>query len=151
MNTLDPSHPQFAYYVIASTVLALQLIGLSFYTAIVRTKAKKTVNPEDAQSVVRGAAVAESEATEVARLHRAHRNALENAVPFFVVGLLYVLTGGSKLGALAYFGTFTVARLLHSVFYAAQIQPWRTAVFGVGALATIGMSVHVLRAAFAAL
>jgi uncharacterized MAPEG superfamily protein len=151
MTTLDPSHAPFAYYVIASTLLALQLLGLSLYTAIVRTKAKKVVNPEDARSVVRGSEVVEVETAEVSRLHRAHRNALENAVPFFVIGLLYVLTNGSKLGALAYFGTFTLARLLHSVFYAGGVQPWRTASFGVGALATIGMAVHVLRAGFGAL
>jgi microsomal prostaglandin-E synthase 1 len=151
MTSLDPNHAPFVYYLIAAALLALQLLGLSFYTGLARTKAKKVLNPEDARTVIRGSEVVEVEAPEVARIHRAHRNALENAVPFFVIGLLYVLTQGSKLGALAYFGTFTLARLLHSLFYLGGVQPWRTATFAIGALATIGMAVHVLRVAFGAL
>jgi uncharacterized MAPEG superfamily protein len=76
---------------------------------------------------------------------RAHANALESAVPFFAVGALYATVGQSKTAALAYFGSFVVARLLHSVVYIWGKQPLRTIFFAVGVLSIIGMAVHVLR------
>lgn len=143
------SDPIFRTFALCSVVLALNLILLSFGTAIARTRAKKMLNPEDI-SVIKGGEVGESEAAEVQRYHRAHRNALENIVPFFMVGLLYVASGPSLRGATIYFVTFTVARLLHTVVYIAGKQPWRTLFFTVGALATIGMLTHVLLVALRA-
>jgi uncharacterized MAPEG superfamily protein len=141
--------PQFRIFAICCCVLALNLLFIAFGTAITRTRTKKIVNPEDV-SVVGGSTVVELESTEVARYHRAHRNALENIVPFFIVGLLYVNSGASLRGATIYFVTFTVARVLHSIVYIAGKQPWRTALFAIGALATIGMLTHVLLAALRA-
>ena len=63
------------------------------------------------------------------------------------VGLLYAFSGPSKVGAQAYFFTFVGARILHSIFYLWGRQPFRTLCFAIGALATIGMAVHVLRVA----
>ena len=105
---------------------------------------KTFVNPEDA--TLNKGALAEVEHPDVARVKRAHINALENAVPFFAVAPLYAATGGSLLGAKAYFLTFVAARLLHSLFYLWGRQPFRTLSFGIGILCVIGMGVHVLRA-----
>jgi glutathione S-transferase len=102
------------------------------------------VNPED--KVVNKGELAEQEHDDVLRIKRAHINALENAVPFFVIGALYVATGATKTGAQLYCYTFLAARLLHSVFYLAGKQPFRTLSFGVGALANLGMAYHVIRA-----
>ena len=132
------------YYAIASSILALHLIGLALWTGTVRVRAKQYVNPEDAR--LNKADSVDVDHPAVARVKRAHQNAIENAIPFFVVGALYSMIA-SKTGALVYFGTFVAVRLLHTVFYLAGRQPFRTLSFGIGVLATIGMAVAVLRAA----
>lgn len=134
----------FLLYAVCSAIVALQLLALALWTGTVRVMRKKWVNPEDAR-FNKGENV-EVDHPDVARVKRAHTNLLENAVPFFVVGLLYVLTGADEAGAQAYFFTFTGARLLHTVFYLGGLQPFRTLSFGVGVLATIGMGVQVIGA-----
>jgi uncharacterized MAPEG superfamily protein len=136
--------PAFQAYALASAVLAIQLILIAFWTGAVRTKSKRYVNPED-KRVIKGERT-EAEHPDVLRVKAAHTNALENAVPFFVVGALYVATGGSKLGGQWYCMTFLAARILHTFFYLGGLQPWRTLAFGVGALSVLGMATHVIRA-----
>jgi glutathione S-transferase len=143
---LFTEYPELRPFFLATAVLCLHLLALATVTSLVRTKRKVVVNPEDAML---GGAVGDADHPDVLRTKRAHQNALENAVPFFAVGLLYALSGPSHTGALAYFGTFVGARLLHSVFYLLGKQPFRSLSFGVGFLATIGMAVHVLRVALA--
>jgi len=138
-------NPAFQAYALTSAVLAVQLILLAFWTGATRAKSKRYTNPEDA-GVVKGEQ-AEQDHPDVLRVQRAHRNALENVVPFLAVGALYVATGASKTGAQVYCYTFLAARLLHSVFYLAGKQPFRTIAFGIGAAAVLGMAFHVIRAA----
>jgi prostaglandin-E synthase 1 len=142
---LSLTNPAFAPYAIAAGILGAHLILLAFWTGTVRAMKKQFVNPEDAK--LNKADASEVEHPDVLRTKRAHQNALENAVPFFAVGALYVATGASVTGAKAYCFTFLAARLLHSVFYLRGIQPFRTISFAIGALATLGMAVHVVRAA----
>ena len=80
----------------------------------------------------------------IERVRRAHRNDLENVLPFFGVGLLYLLTRPSLGAARVYFIGFLVARVLHSVFYVASLQPHRTIAFAVGGLLMLGMVVQGL-------
>ena len=143
MNPLQA--PALSLYALCASILALHLIFLALWTGRVRVRSKKYVNPEDA--VLNKADRVDTEDADVARVQRAHLNALENAVPFFVVGLLYAMSGPSKLGAQAYFFTFTAVRVLHSIFYLWGRQPFRTLMFAIGVLVTIGMAVHVIRAA----
>ena len=134
------------YYALAATFVSLHLIALALYTGSVRVKNKKWVNPEDAK-FNKGEKV-DVDAFAVARVKAAHMNLLENAVPFLVIGALYTtMANPSKTGALAYFGTFVGARVLHSFVYIAGKQPFRTICFVIGMLATVGMAVHVVRAA----
>ncbi len=137
--------PALRLFALTSSLLAVHLLLLAAWTGRVRTQHKTYVNPEDA-GTFKGKG-AESDHPDVERVKRAHSNALENAVPFFVVGLLYALSGPSMLGAQVYFFTFLGARVLHSLFYLAQKQPFRTMMFAIGAFATTGMAVHVIRAA----
>lgn len=44
---------------------------------------------------------------------------------------------GDLVFAVILFLTFVVARILYGIFYAAKFQPWRTVVFGVGAIVTV--------------
>jgi uncharacterized MAPEG superfamily protein len=145
MHTLL-DNPALKLFALTSAILAVQLILLAFWTGTARALSKTFVNPEDAP-LNKGGSQAESDHPSTQRAKRAHQNALENAVPFFAVGLMYALTSPSQTGAQAYFFTFLGARLLHSVFYLWGKQPFRTMMFSIGALAIIGMAVQVIRVA----
>lgn len=131
-------------YALVSSLLAVQLILLAFWVGTLRTMRKQYTNPED-KAVIKGA-LADTDHADVLRAKRAHLNALENAVPFFAVGALYAASSPSLMGEQVYFFTFLGARVLHSVFYFWGRQPFRTLTFVIGALATLGMAVHVIRA-----
>jgi glutathione S-transferase len=136
--------PAFQAYALASAFLVVQLLFLAFWTGAVRTNRKQYVLPED-KAVIKGQR-ADADHPDVLRVKAAHVNALENAVPFFIIGGLYLATGATKVGAQAYYFTFLGARLLHTVFYLSGLQPWRTIAFAVGAMSILGMAVHVIRA-----
>lgn len=136
-------NPAFALFAISAVILTFHLYILAGYTGAARAKNKQFLNPEDAK--LNKAELATDEHADVARAKRAHTNALENAVPFFAVGLLYAMTAPSRTGALAYFGTFVAMRVLHSIFYLFGRQPFRTMSFAVGVLCVIGMGIHVIR------
>jgi prostaglandin-E synthase 1 len=137
-------NPAFKLYAISASILAIQLLLLAFYTGGVRARSKTFVNAEDA-ATFKGA-TADADHPDVRRVQRAHQNLIENALPFLGVGLLYVLTNPSVMAAQIFFFGFVAVRLLHSAFYLANKQPFRTMTFAVGALLTIGMAVQVIRA-----
>ena len=89
-------NPALKLYALTGTLVALQLLVLAGWTGFVRTKHKAFVNPEDA-TLNKGAQV-EADHPDVLRTKRAHQNAIESAIPFLAVGLLYALTGPSMLG-----------------------------------------------------
>jgi len=144
MNPLR-DNPALQIYAVCSAIVGVQLILLAFWTGTVRVMRKTYVNPEDAK--LNKTEQAETDHPDVQRVKRAHQNLLENALPFFVVGALYVASGPTKLGAQAYIITFTVARVLHTFFYLFGKQPFRTLMFAIGALSVLGMAVHVIRMA----
>ena len=129
----------FPIYALSVSLLVLNLFFLAFITAAGRGKTKSLLNPED-----KGFQDGKGEHETVARASRAHRNAIENMLPFVAIGLLYVMTVGSPLGAKVYFGIFVVTRWLHSIVYLAGKQPWRTIFFVIGSLSLIGMTIQVL-------
>lgn len=139
------NNPAFQIYAACTAILVLKMFAVTIATGVARTRAKATLNPEDAQML--GYAVQTQEPPEVQRVHRLHRNDLENIPAFFAIGLIYVLLGASTFAAQVYFITFTVARILHTITYLAQLQPWRTATFGVGFLCMLGIVVQILIAA----
>jgi len=112
-----------------------------------RNSAHLFLNEEDARIFKGETAPVEDPA--VARIKRLHLNDLENIPAFLALGLLYVLMGGTKVGAQAYFYTFVFARLLHMVFYLAKLQPWRTISWAVQVLVLIGLSVQIIIHTFA--
>jgi uncharacterized MAPEG superfamily protein len=140
--------PAFVAYALSCVVLSLNLFVLAGMTGAGRGKAKTFQNPEDAGKAGK---VDPIDPAWVARVKRAHYNALENFVPFAVLGLLYVLFGATARGAYILFGTYVVARILHSIVYLSGKQPWRTILYAIGALATLGMMIQITRAAIALL
>ena len=139
------SDAAFRAYAIACSILILKMSAAALMTAAMRSRVKQFLNPEDAGLL--GGTGAKEEHPEVQRMLRLHRNDLENILPFFTVGLIFVLMGVSAFGAQMYFYTFTGARIVHTVAYVAKLQPWRTLSFALGALCMVGMLVQILIAA----
>jgi microsomal prostaglandin-E synthase 1 len=118
----------------ALTVLAscLNLLFLWGYSGFVRSRTKVVINPEDAATVAKGAAVQPVDPPEVARVLRAHANAMAVSVPFLLLAWLFVVAGGAaRLGQIM-FAVFVVARWAHTIVYLRAKQPWRTISFVVG-------------------
>ncbi|XP_017490323.1 PREDICTED: microsomal glutathione S-transferase 1-like [Rhagoletis zephyria] len=82
---------------------------------------------------------------DVERCRRAHRNDLESILPFFVIGLLYVLINPSPKLAINLFRAVGIARIIHTIVYAVVVvpQPSRLLAFLVGALVTTYMAFQV--------
>ena len=137
--------PAFRAYSIACSILVFKMLAVALMTAATRSQLKQFLNPEDAK-VLGGAGVAQ-EHPDVQRMLRMHRNDLENILPFFTVGLIFVLMGVSAFAAQVYFYTFTGARIVHTVTYIASLQPWRTIAFVLGVVCMVGMLVQILIAA----
>ncbi len=137
--------PVFGLYAACSSILIVTLYALGFWTARIRNARRAVVNAEDVK-VNSGAVVVEVEHPDVQRIKRAHLNALENAVPFFVIGFLYTQTAPGLTFARALFLSFVAIRTLHALFYLNAKQPFRTASFAIGAVINLVMVAQVLRA-----
>jgi uncharacterized MAPEG superfamily protein len=131
------SNSTFVVYAATCLVLCLNLLFLWAYSGAVRAKTKTAINAEDAARF--GSPHKEFDPPEVARVLRAHSNAQASIYPFLLLGLVFVLAGGSSESAKIIFGIFTGARILHSIVYLAGKQPWRTILFLVGGLATLAL------------
>jgi glutathione S-transferase len=86
---------------------------------------------------------------QVERVRRAHLNDLENILPFFAIGLLYVAVAQpSESAAKAFFLTFTFSRLLHTLSYLLLKAPAvRALAFTSGLVCNLAMAVQVINAA----
>lgn len=127
----------FTVYAITSLVLCANLIFLWAYSGATRGRTRTAINPEDGERF--GASLVDADPPAVARALRAHRNAEATIYPFLILGLVFVMAGGGGRTATILFGIFTVSRLLHSAFYLAGKQPWRTVSFLVGGLALLAL------------
>lgn len=140
------ANPAFVAYTVSMLVLSLNLLVLWAHSGAVRGKSKTTPNEEDAGTIASGAKVVPDNPPEVARVLRAHANATANIVPFAILGLVFVLLGGSPTVAYIVFGVFTAARLMHSTVYLAGKQPWRSLMFGLGGVATVTLMGFIVKA-----
>ena len=136
------ANPSFVAYAVTLIVLSLDLLFLWAYSGAVRGKAKATPNPEDARGANK---LVDTDPPEIARVLRAHANAMANIVPFAILGLVYVLSGAPWMTAAIVFGVFAFARIAHAFAYLGGKQPWRSLSFGVGALATLVLMGLIVR------
>lgn len=132
------SSPALRAWALASVLVALKTLASGIYTSSIRIRKGVYISPED--YAFQGRQPAASADEEVERARRMHRNDLEAGVPFALVGLVYALTGPTTAGLWICFGGFTVARILHGIFYARQMMPHRTIAFGVGFAVTVWMA-----------
>ena len=134
--------PAMHLFALVAVLLVIKMMLVGSYTSVLRIRRRVYATPEDYR--LQGLAPRETVDEDVERVRRAHRNDLENILPFLAVGFLYALTGPSLLAARIYFLGFLAARVLHSVFYIGGIQPHRTIAFGVGAVLLFAMVMTTL-------
>lgn len=129
--------PAVRLFAVCSLILVLKMMLTGSYTSYLRIRRRVYATPEDYE--FQGLSASGGADEEVERVRRAHRNDLENVLPFFLVGFVYALSEPSLLAARIGFIGFTAARILHTIFYVRSMQPWRTIAFGVGALLMLWM------------
>lgn len=129
-------------YAVTALVLSVNLIIIWSYSGAVRAKTKTAINAEDAHTFK--TTLKDLDPPEVARVLRVHANAQASIFPFLILGLIYVLIGGTAGTAKIIFGIFTIARLLHSIAYLAGKQPWRTIFFAIASLALGALMVVII-------
>jgi glutathione S-transferase len=134
-------------FALCTALLALEMAGLAFATPLLRTKRNVWLNEEDALRF--SGTVADVEHRDVARLVRVHRNLLENFVPFFALGVLWLVTGAPTAFGVWLFVAFAVARTAHVWLYLSRRGRLRTASHSVGFLVLVALAVgvawHILR------
>ena len=130
-------------FTLCATALTLWTLGLAFHTGTVRGFIEKSYsNPEDAV-MGKGKRVGE-DGPKTQRWVRAHRNALENLLPFAIVGYLLATQLGQSVGWAWAFVAFTALRMLHTIAYVNSKQPFRTLAFFGGWVITVAMGVKLL-------
>jgi uncharacterized MAPEG superfamily protein len=128
-------------------LLVLKMAAVAFITANNRRNARVVVNPEDT-GVNPGSHVEAQEAQTTLRAKRAHLNDMENIPGFLILATLFTMTGASSRAGWAYFGLYFAMRLLHTIFYLGEKQPFRTVVWFIGQLTMVGVVVQLLMKAF---
>lgn len=146
MSSLSSS-ALLAVFAVVCALLVLKAQVLGAATAATRGKLKKFINPEDAMWL--GGEHVNPDDEQVQRIFRAHRNDLENLLPFFVGGTIYILGGAATTAGAAYFGVFLLARYAHTFAYLKQKARLRRNAFTLGWLVTIVMSIHAAWASLA--
>jgi glutathione S-transferase len=135
---IDPT--LFIVFGLTTVLLSLKALALGTATAATRGKLKSFLNAEDAAWL--GGVHANPDPEAVARLGRAQRNDLENLLPFFVCGLVFLLAGGQAIAGYIYCSLFLVARIVHTIAYIGTRPMLRRNAYTIGFLAIAATGVH---------
>lgn len=98
-----------------------------------------------------GTSMAQAEAPLAQRCASVWRNDLENIPLFLFAALIFTVLGGSENLAAWLFGTYIVARYLHTVSYLLGRQPWRALCYLASVGTTWTVTLHAVWLALAAL
>ena len=135
------SQPSFHLFAVCAAILVIKMVLTGNATGLLRVVRGVYITPEDYAMTGKPAAAPDE---QIERIRRAHQNDLENILPFLAAAFLLCLTGLSYGLAWWLFVPFTIARVLHTIFYAAELQPWRTIAFEVGNVTLIVTAVVLL-------
>lgn len=134
--------PLIQAYALTTVLLVLNLMALWMLSGLRRGASKQAVNPEDGAAY--GVAVREADPPEVARVLRAHANAMATIPAFLFLGMAYVMLGGGYWLGLACFAVFVVARYAHAFVYVRGMQPARSMAFAVGMIPMVVLMVAIV-------
>ncbi|XP_055526023.1 microsomal glutathione S-transferase 1-like [Wyeomyia smithii] len=142
LANLDPS--SFEVYAFWCSLLALKMLGLGLLTSITRIRKRVYVSREDATFM--NAKWKRQFDPHVERVRRAHRNDLENLLPFFLLAFLYLLTGPEPAIATRLIRWASISRIIHSIVYGCfpVPQPARLLSYAVTQLVMAYMSYRCL-------
>jgi uncharacterized MAPEG superfamily protein len=126
---------------ICAAILTINMLLKATLIGVLRNMRGVHISPEDYRLLGRPVRPPDE---LIERTRRAHQNDVENILPFFGIGLLFALSGVSPTVAWWLIVVFTASRLLHTVFYLAALQPWRSLIYTVGALDLGGMAMLLL-------
>lgn len=138
------NNPLSAAFATVCVLLLLKAQILAAATAATRGKLKKFINEEDARWL--GGEYVNPDDDRVQRIFRAHRNDLENLLPFFAGGALYLASGASVTVGIVYFSIFLFARYGHTYAYLKRKARLRRDAFTAGWLVNMVMSLHAASA-----
>ncbi|CAO1411884.1 unnamed protein product [Diamesa hyperborea] len=141
LDNLTYENPVLRAYVFWSSILILKMLVMSFLTGMKRFATKTFANQEDLPDKK---FKPKFDDPDVERVRRAHRNDLENILPFFVAGFFYVLTNPDAFIAVNIFRAAAIARIVHTLVYAVVVvpQPARAIAWFVCFGATAYMALH---------
>ncbi|XP_046802945.1 microsomal glutathione S-transferase 1-like [Lucilia cuprina] len=137
----------FRSYVLWGTIMVTKMLLMGPLTALQRFKNKTFNNPEDLTSKDNKV---KFDDPDVERCRRAHRNDMENIVPYLALGFYYVITNPSADIAINVFRAVGIARIVHTLVYAVFVipQPARVLSYMVGLVATVYMAIRIMIYAF---
>ncbi|XP_037028771.1 microsomal glutathione S-transferase 1-like isoform X1 [Bradysia coprophila] len=141
----------FRVYVFWSGVLVLKMLFMSVFTGMTRFRTKTFANPEDLVSKKLKVKFGDEDVERIRSklslfFYRAHRNDLENILPFFTIGFFYIFTSPSVYFATQLYRAAAISRLLHTFVYAVVVvpQPARAIAFFVPLAVTGYMAVSTI-------
>jgi glutathione S-transferase len=134
--------PVYHLLAVVSVLLVFKMMLVGTWTSVIRIRRNVYATPED--YAFRGISPAPGADADIERTRRAHRNDLENVLPFLAVAPFYAMTHPAPTEARIFFWGFFVGRALHSVFYIRGLQPHRTIAFGVAQVLFVVMLVVTL-------
>jgi uncharacterized MAPEG superfamily protein len=135
-------NPAMRWFALTYLLLVVKILAVGWITSFYRLRYRVYATPED--YALQGISVPASPPVgqeQIERARRAHQNDLENILPYFAVGFFFALTEPSLPVARFLYVTFFLARVLHTVFYLAALQPWRSLAFLVAQAALVVMLV----------
>ncbi|XP_050078718.1 microsomal glutathione S-transferase 1-like [Anopheles maculipalpis] len=131
----------FQAYAFWAAVLGLKMLLMSVLTGLRRGSKKVVSNPED---VMPGGKVAYDD-PDVERVRRAHRNDMENILPYFIISFLYMFTNPSVTVAVNLFRLVAAARIIHTVFHVlVPVHKFRGMAWATGFFTTVFMGVQIV-------
>ncbi len=155
MDKLSLHDPLFATYAIAASLMILKAVAMSWLTVVRMMEVKGGYrSPEDIKKTHLNPMPDPTQLLpneRVDRIRRIQMNDLENLPFFLIAGFLFVLSQPSLISAQWLLYGYVASRLLHFVAYVTgQIHDVRAALWTVGSLILIFMTVRALFVALAA-
>ncbi|XP_034946485.1 microsomal glutathione S-transferase 1-like [Chelonus insularis] len=129
-------------YALCSSILVMKILAMAILTGRQRFRKKVFANPEDANGKSQKVVLDDP---DVERVRRAHRNDLENILPWFVMTLIWLTTNPSYYLAMMLMRIFVAARITHTLVYVVfPMQPHRALAFFAGYLIIIYEAVSTI-------
>jgi len=138
----NENYKTFAWW---AQILVLKMLAMVVLTARQRIRKNVWISSEDA--VINGpkAKVSDSD-PDVERVRKAHRNDLENILPWFICTALWLTTSPSPFIAGILIKTFAISRIVHTIVYVVipVRQPARAIAFFVGTGAMLYQAISTI-------